>query len=345
MGDMTFDDRVRALLDAFHVTPRQARFLATVALHGGYCLRRQYGAFAGIRYGKNVCHFLDSLVERQLAECFRQRADRGLIYHLHARALYRAIGDEHNRNRRQASAAQIARRLMILDHVLAHPDREWLATERDKVDRFVERYHVPRADLPQRRFPASTPGAASTTRYFLHKLPIALPQQSGTAGDVPPVVSFVYLASDSTGRPFEQFLADHARLLAWLPAWTVVAIGWSPGRLAVCEAIFARARQRPIPAASTGVEDLRELFRTRQQVDRGELATLSVAAIDRYRTLRDQFAGPPFEALYAAWCRDGEAALAVQALAARRPGQSHGQLLIEALPFDYRQFGSLPGIA
>ena len=58
---MTFEDRVRAL-EPLGFTPRQTRFMVTVALHSGYCLRRQYSAFAGVAYGKNVCDFLDRLV-------------------------------------------------------------------------------------------------------------------------------------------------------------------------------------------------------------------------------------------------------------------------------------------
>jgi hypothetical protein len=161
---MTFEDRVRAL-EPFGFTARQTRFLATAALHSGYCLRRQYSAFAGIRCGKNVRNFLETLVERRLVEKFTLRADRGLIYHLAARGIYRAIGEEDNRNRREVSAALIARRIMVLDYVLGHPQREWLATERERVDLFTKRCGVPRAGLPQRMSAAST--STSATRYFI----------------------------------------------------------------------------------------------------------------------------------------------------------------------------------
>ena len=57
---MTIDDRVAALAP-FGFTPRQARFLVMVALHSGYCLRRQYEACAGLQYGKNVRDFLDEI--------------------------------------------------------------------------------------------------------------------------------------------------------------------------------------------------------------------------------------------------------------------------------------------
>jgi hypothetical protein len=119
----------------------------------------------------------------------------------------------------------------------------------------------------------------------------------------------VYLATDGTGREFEQFLVDHARLLAWLPAWTIVAVGSSAVALARCEGVFERTRQRFVQPESVDVEALGWLCITQQRIDRDDLADLSLAAIDRYRTLRAQCAGT-FDALYAEWCQQGEAALA-----------------------------------
>jgi hypothetical protein len=43
---MTAEERVQAV-QALGFLPRQARFLMTVALHSGYCLRRQYMTFTG----------------------------------------------------------------------------------------------------------------------------------------------------------------------------------------------------------------------------------------------------------------------------------------------------------
>lgn len=123
-------------LTTFGFTERQAAFLVTVALHGGYCLRRQYAAFAGVGYGKNVRDFLDHLVARRVAARITYRADRGHIYHLFARPIYAALQQDDNRNRRHASPALIARKLMLLDYVLSHRDARWYATEREKVDFF-----------------------------------------------------------------------------------------------------------------------------------------------------------------------------------------------------------------
>src|SRR5207244_4279147 len=152
---MTLNDRINAVA-GFGFTARQARFLVTVALHSGYCLRRQYEAFAGIQYGKNVRDFLDGLVVRGLAERFKGRADRGHVYHVTSRPLYRALEQEDNRNRRRTSAAQIARKLMLLDFVLSRPDVTWYATETEKVDLFVNEFGVPDRALPRRTFDSTT---------------------------------------------------------------------------------------------------------------------------------------------------------------------------------------------
>jgi hypothetical protein len=337
---MTFEDRVRAL-EPLGFTERQTRFLVTVALHSGYCLARQYAAFAGVQYGKNVSDFFEALVSRQILERLTFRADRGHVYHLRPRPIYRAIGQADNRNRRVASAALIARKIMLLDYVLAHAEVDWIATEVDKLDLFVDRFGVLKTDLPQRRFTGASTDTSGTTRYFLDKLPVAV------AGD-PPCVYFLYLVTDHTGRDFERFLMEHSRVLDALPAWTVVALGpaGSPG-LTACDAAFARHAQGVLfsPSAPESAE-LREFFTMRRAVDEGDLARLSVADIDRFRRLRAQFAASAFDARYAEWLARGDAALGPDAavLSPRRP-RCGGRLVRETLRFDYSQFGSLPGLA
>ena len=218
---MTFEDRVRAL-EPLGFTERQTRFLVTVALHSGYCLRRQYLCFAGVRHGKNDSTFLESLVEQQLAQRLTFRPDRGHVYHLRTRSIYRALGQDDNRNRRVASAALIARKVMLLDYVLGHGEVDWIATENDKLDLFVDRFGVAKEGLPQRVFRASAPDAATTTRYFMDKLPIAV------VGD-PPGVYFLYLVTDHSGRDFERFLVEHSRLFDALPRRRGRVAPW-PGR-------------------------------------------------------------------------------------------------------------------
>src|SRR5581483_5340065 len=157
---MTAEDRIQALR-TLGFTPRQAAFLVSVARHSGYCLRRQYAAFARVRHGKNVRGFLDRLVARGLADRFVVRADRGHVYHLHSRALYRAIGEEESRHRRPVGPALIARKLMLLDAVIGRADGEWLATDEEKSSFFVDRMGVSADALTTRRLMGAESTAAS----------------------------------------------------------------------------------------------------------------------------------------------------------------------------------------
>jgi hypothetical protein len=335
---MTFEDRVRAL-EPLGFAERQTRFLVTVALHSGYCLPRQYAGFAGVQYGKNVSDFFDTLVGRQLLERLTFRADRGHVYHLHPRAIYRAIGQADNRNRRVGSAALIARKIMLLDYVLAHAEVDWIATETDKVDLFADRFGVPKTDLPQRTFTGAD--TAVTTRYFLDKLPVAV------VGD-PPGVYFLYLVTDHTGRDFERFLIDHSRVFDALPEWAVVVLGpdGSPG-LTACDVVFARHAQGVLfSPPEPPFAELREYFTMRRLVDQGDLARLSVADIDRFRRLRERLATPALDARYAEWLGHGDEAFGQnQTVVVPRRPRSAGRLVRETLRFDYSQFGSLPGVA
>jgi hypothetical protein len=335
---MSFDERVRAL-EPLGFSPRQTRFLVTVALHGGFCLRRQYAAFASISYGKNVIDFLEALVSRGLARRSAQRGDRGRVYHFHSRPIYRAIGQEDNRNRRAVSAALIARKLMVLDYVLAHPDVDWLATEQDKVRLFTATFGVSLADLPQKSFLASQPQLPPTVRFFIHKMPVA------AVGD-PPMPAFLYLAVGNSPRAFQEFLTDHRRLFNALPSWTVIAIGQGKApALEACERAFARFSPQSAGSEEPVSGDLLWYFERREAVDADVLASLSMADIDRYRTLRARFRAPVFDAQYRAWKSRDVGGVTSRHAASHPRGTGRGRLLIHHLPFDYSRFGSFPGVA
>jgi hypothetical protein len=155
-------------------------------------------------------------VRRKLAARIAYRRNRGFVYHLQSRTLYRAIGQEDNRNRRATSPALIARKLMLLDLVIGESQAEWYVTEAEKVALFTELFRVPMASLPQRRYVGGGADAGETTRHLVHKLPIFL------AGD-PPIPHFVWLETDVREEGCASFLRAHAPLLASLPAWALVA--------------------------------------------------------------------------------------------------------------------------
>ena len=314
---MTFDERVPALAP-WRLTPRQTRFVVTVALHGGYCLRRQYMAFAGLQYGKVVREFLDGLVARRLAGRVAYRQDRGFLYHVHARSIYRALQQDDNRNRRRTSPAAIARKLMILDFVIGEPATEWYR-DRSRQGRVLHAALWRAAARPAAAdYAAYDQRLTPTTRYFVHKLPI------GVAGD-PPRVHFVTLALDPSGQGFASFLHDHARLLSHLPDWTVVVVGPKGRSGATAAATCSTGTWRGSRASAAW--DRREVARyfvTRRAVEANELAHVSVTDLNHCREARRRFADPIVETLYARWLVDGDRVLEDRDAGTRRARRRRG---------------------
>jgi hypothetical protein len=332
---MTLDERLQALAP-LGFTPRQTRFLVTVALHSGYCLRRQYASFASVAYGKNVRTFLDALVERRLACRFTYRAGGGHLYHVNARSIYRALGHEDDRNRRHTSPAHVARKLMLLDLVLSEPHAEWFATERDKVALFTERFRIPVTRLP--RYTSSVEGETETRapHYFGHKLPIAI------AGD-PPQVQFVYLATDPGAQPFERFLRDHSRLLQVLPAWTVILThARHVVSTSLWESTFRRVVDGTVCLGSEAAQALERYFIARRSVERNEFATLSVTDLQAFRAARLRFTEPAIDALFSAWAATNAHRVDPSLLLGVLPRTGH--LIVRTLPYTYQQFGSFAGV-
>ena len=123
---MTSTERGRAL-QGFGYTARQAQFLGLVALHGGYFLRRQYVTFTRRGHGQAAVRFLVRTTAREHVRAVPY-GRHGHVFHLCARPIYAAIGEEHNRNRRIAEWDAVMRKLMTLDFVLAKPEATFWAT-------------------------------------------------------------------------------------------------------------------------------------------------------------------------------------------------------------------------
>ena len=89
---------------------------------------------------------------------------------------------------------------------------------------------------------------------------------------------------------------------------------------------------------------MRWFFAARQIVEGGDLRSLSVADLNRFRDARRQFASAQMEALYGAWLAHGDRALDhANGRAPDMPAPA-AQLLLRELPSTYSQFGSLPGV-
>src|SRR5438105_15242486 len=131
---MESQDRIAAFVK-LGFTARQARFLVLVMQHSGVCLLRQYSTFAGIVHGQKTRKFFAKLVGRRFATAYTCRHNRGRVYHVHHKALYRAIGETDSRHRRPLSQDRIINGLATLDAVLETPTAEYLVTAEDKAQR------------------------------------------------------------------------------------------------------------------------------------------------------------------------------------------------------------------
>ena len=142
----------------FGYTPRQAHFLTLVALHGGYFLRRQYVQFTGGGHGLAAVRFLAKAAAhdhiRQLPY-----GRHGAMFHLCARPVYAALGQEHNRNRRPAEWIAVVRKLMTLDFVLTKPAVQFWATEEDKTA-LLRELNVDQQTWPAKRYQPRHDGKA-----------------------------------------------------------------------------------------------------------------------------------------------------------------------------------------
>jgi hypothetical protein len=333
MALMSIDPRIIALT-GFGLTERQARFLLIVMSHAGVCVGRQYCSYARIVDGQNVRAFLADLVARGYATAYECGHNRARIYHVHSKALYRAIDDANNRFRRPTYLGRAAERLMILDAVLADP-LTWFGAEGEKVRHFLTTFGsvLQRQDLPSITFRGSK---GATVRYFTDKLPIGFDMHDDR-------YVFLFLITRTIPRDFRAFLQRHAELFRALPRWTLRLV--IPRHLQASAALYEHAfRQElttPLPPAL--LDRLGWYFRLRQAGEEGHHVRWST----EYRQAHIAFAAPRFRALYRTWCERGEPALH----AARSPviadaiQRRAARLERYVLPHTYHHLSPLVGTA
>ena len=287
-------------LEALGWTGRDAEWLALVCLHAGVFLRAQYLAFLGGAHREAATRF----VERYRAWCGARAGRRAPVERtwqgptrlctVTPRSLYRALGAEHVRHRREASPAVVLRRLLSLDYVVERPAEPWLATEAEKVAA-LKAAGAPEEALPRRVYRGRRD---SRTRYFAHKLPVALDSARAT---------FVFVqAEDVTPAGVRTWGEAHADLWAALRAAgravEVVVVGRDPERLAAAEPVLAGWTKTAAPAggAEGGTKAARamkaEFAEIQAAVARGDLAALEAygginGALARMRDLSAAAAG------------------------------------------------------
>src|SRR5947208_16782948 len=95
---MTHEDRIHNL-QGLGYTQTEASFLCLAALNSGHLMRRQFYEFTGHGKGGGDSRLVDKLTQNQHATPTSYRFNR-VVYHLSAKPLYAALGEEDNRNPR-----------------------------------------------------------------------------------------------------------------------------------------------------------------------------------------------------------------------------------------------------
>ena len=330
-ADQPTTERVKVLLP-FGLAERQARFLASVMLHSGVFVRRQYAAFAGITHGQKVHDFIEKLVARRFVTAIELGATgRTKIFHVHHKPLYAAIGEPDNRNRRRVTIDRAIERLMVLDGVLADRSVTWLGSEREKRRYFKQRLGDSlRDDEYPRVVFGRTPNV--TVRYFPDKLPIGYERDRYRH-------VFIYLARSSSPMDFRMFTLRHLELLNALGFWTIRVL--FPRSLASSMDAYRHAAHELLakPLSLSQTEELTWFLRQPQMFEQGT----SPAHRGRLQAARKAFRGPRFAAIRRQWLAEGNRAVFLAASPVARDALERRRACVECveLPHNYEHLFAL----
>lgn len=186
--------------EATGLSRRAAEWTALAAIHSGVFIRPQVRAWlkgpTADANRSDTARIVGGLRDQNLATEIDVAGMTAV--HIHGKAVYQALGEPDNRNRRKPSREKALERLLALDYVLDHPDESWLPTERAKTSALAAA-GVPKDTWSSRRY-ESAEGA--TTRHFVEKWPLAINADSRRA----------VLACVSPG-------STEKRLQSWLRDW------------------------------------------------------------------------------------------------------------------------------
>ena len=281
-------------LEALGYTNEEARFLYLVATHSGYFLARQFLGFTGASWGKRTMLFWNKLQADRHARTYRF-AKGGAAYHLFSRKVYREIGRENLRNRREHALEYIRTRIAMLDFVLENLDLDYLETEPDKVAYFCAELRLPKQHLPSKTY-TGRHTVTPTVRYFVDRYPMFFSPSSSS----PRTVTLTYIQdTEANLSGFVHHLQMYLPLFRELSEFRFLF-------LARTDAHFTRASDLfrdlvMIPLSSNPSEDLLRYFAIRKAWDFAKYTSLTEADLIFRNLAKERFAGARFEHLYRAW--------------------------------------------
>jgi hypothetical protein len=281
-------------LKALGYTEPEARFLYLVATHSGYFVARQFLGFTGAHWGKRTTMFWTKLHAQKHArtECFPKS---GVIYHLFSRRLYRQIGRENLRNRREHEIEFIRQRIAMLDFVLANREHRYLETEPEKTRFFSDQLKVPTHLLPAKTYQGSR-NSPPSIRYFVDKFPMFI--TDGTLSL--PVVTFTFLqGSEASMAEFVHHLKAYLPLFRQLSEFRFLYLARVDSHFHAAKELFDSLVT--IPLQSDASADIVRYFQIRKAWDLKQYSGLSEADLIFRNNAKARFPGNRFENLYRAW--------------------------------------------
>lgn len=291
---MTISSSHLDALKAFGYTEPEARFLYLVATHSGYFVARQFLGFTGCHWGKRTTTFWAKLhAQKQVrTECFPKS---GVIYHLFSRRLYRQIGRENLRNRREHEIEFIRQRIAMLDFVLADPERTYLESEPEKFRSFCEQLRVPSHFLLARTYHGQY-NSQPTIRYFVDKLPMFVGAEPLSS----PVVTFTFIqGSEANMTEFVHHLEAYLPLFRQVSEFRFLYLARTDSYFRVAKELFDSLVT--IPLQSDAADDIVRYCEIRKTWDLRLYSSLSEADLIFRNRAKARFVGDRFEHLYRDW--------------------------------------------
>jgi hypothetical protein len=285
---MTIHESQLANLRAFGYTDVESRFLYLVAMHSGYFTVKRFLDFAGAKSGKRNARLVEKLFGLGHASAQRYRR-RSMVYHLHSRPIYDAIGKANLRNRRGHELEYIRARLMALDYILANPEDDYFETAEAKRNYFIEQFNVSESLFA----PSEEHGMGIT---FADRFPLCV---AYPAPGYMPVVTFTYL--DPRHRHMDAYvghLRTYRPLLRLLPSFQFLYISTEGGLQKDAAELFS------LYVEGTGLSDLIRYFDLQTKWDNKQYGLLTEQDVLFLSNSRKRYTGESIGTLHYLWKRN-----------------------------------------
>lgn len=277
---MSAGERLAALCELGY-TAKQASFIEIAAPYG-YFLRRHVNTFLQRECGAIAEAFIRRATEKGHAAAHRCGA-RTVLYHLCGRAIYAALGDEENRNRRRHALATVKRRVMALDFVLGLRETYVPGFAAEKRE-LLQRSSKERLDIQ------------AVQRLVTDRLPVF------EAADT---VGVVYVDEGATTLSgFNTFLETHENLFTVLDRVHVVYVTSTGHRLSRAERTFTRFLES-LRRRQADSERLLAHFQDRHLFETGRFSGFDQSRLDQFRRERAEFSANVYNRRYAEWVEAG----------------------------------------